>query len=84
MLLIDQKAIQGHLRADRRATAVVRATRRNRKGTRNSNGKRGGQVSASHAGKISWTFSITRFLILFFQKNRLFQQPQGLSLAISV
>ena len=29
----DQKAIQGHLRADRRATTVVRATRRNRKGT---------------------------------------------------
>jgi hypothetical protein len=40
----DQKAIEGHLRADRRATAVVRATRRNRKGTRNRNGKRGGQV----------------------------------------
>src|SRR5690242_1076003 len=37
---------------DRRATAVVRATRRNRQGTRNSNGKRGGPVSASHAGKV--------------------------------
>src|ERR1700756_2606038 len=28
------------------------ATRRNRQGTRNSNGKRGGPVSASHAGKL--------------------------------
>src|SRR5215467_16251867 len=33
--------MQGHLRADRRSTAAVRATRRNRQGTRNSNGKRG-------------------------------------------
>src|SRR5215472_7801649 len=32
--------------------AVVRATRRNRQATRNSNGKRGGSVSASHAGKV--------------------------------
>ena len=34
----DQKTIQDRLRADRRATAVVRATRRNRQGTRNSIG----------------------------------------------
>jgi hypothetical protein len=52
LLPIASKAIQGHLRADRRGTAVVRATRRNHQGTRNSNGKRGGPVSASHAGKV--------------------------------
>ena len=58
----DQKTIQDRLRADRRATAVVRATRRNRQRTRNSNGKRGGPVSAGHAGKVyRRRFVSTRF-----------------------
>ena len=52
LMLLMIKSDTGSLRADRRATAVVRATRRNRQGTRNSNGKRGGPVSASHAGKV--------------------------------
>src|SRR5215469_18788300 len=51
-MLLMIKAIQGHLCRDPRVTAVVRATRRNRQGTCNTNGKLGGPVSASHAGKV--------------------------------
>ena len=46
------RAMRGGEKLERtQPIAARRGPRRNRKGTRNSNGKRGGQVSASHAGK---------------------------------